>query len=62
MAERGFASQVAGVASVGAGAAFRAQVERFMGDTARFACHAARKAIDDAGLDQEPCARRARAR
>ncbi|MFM0484222.1 beta-ketoacyl synthase N-terminal-like domain-containing protein [Paraburkholderia strydomiana] len=49
--ERGFASQVAGVASVANDAPFERKLERFMGDTARFACHAARKAIDDAGLD-----------
>jgi 3-oxoacyl-[acyl-carrier-protein] synthase-1 len=49
--ERGFASQVAGVASVANEAPFERKLERFMGDTARFACHAARKAIDDAGLD-----------
>ncbi len=48
---RGFASQVAGVASVADEPAFDRKLERFMGDTARFACHAARKAIDDAGLD-----------
>src|ERR1700730_8844277 len=49
--ERGLASQVAGVASVANEPAFDRKLERFMGDTARFACHAARKAIDDAGLD-----------
>ena len=49
--ERGFGSQVAGVASVANEAPFERKLERFMGDTARFACHAARKAIDDAGLD-----------
>src|SRR6266702_3618249 len=49
--ERGFASQVAGVASVAYEPPFERKLERFMGDTARFACHAARKAIDDAGLD-----------
>nr|WP_087628793.1 beta-ketoacyl synthase N-terminal-like domain-containing protein [Caballeronia telluris] len=49
--ERGFASQVAGVASVGDEAPFDRKIERFMGDTARFACHAARKAVEDAGLD-----------
>jgi 3-oxoacyl-[acyl-carrier-protein] synthase I len=49
--ERGFASQVAGVASVDQETPFDRRVERFMGDTARFACHAARKAVDDAGLD-----------
>ncbi|PLZ04298.1 beta-ketoacyl-[acyl-carrier-protein] synthase I [Burkholderia sp. WAC0059] len=48
--ERGFASQVAGVASVAGEPAFERRFERFMGDTARFACHATRKAIDDAGL------------
>ncbi|ASV98425.1 beta-ketoacyl-[acyl-carrier-protein] synthase family protein [Paraburkholderia aromaticivorans] len=49
--ERGFASQVAGVASVAHEPPFERKLERFMGDTARFACHAARKAIGDAGLD-----------
>ncbi|HYS65636.1 MAG TPA: beta-ketoacyl synthase N-terminal-like domain-containing protein [Paraburkholderia sp.] len=49
--ERGFASQVAGVASVAYEPPFERKLERFMGDTARFACHAARKAIGDAGLD-----------
>jgi 3-oxoacyl-[acyl-carrier-protein] synthase-1 len=49
--ERGFASQVAGVASVAHEPPFDRKLERFMGDTARFACHAARKALDDAALD-----------
>jgi 3-oxoacyl-[acyl-carrier-protein] synthase-1 len=49
--ERGFGSQVAGVASVAGEMPFERKRERFMGDTARFACHAARKAIADAGLD-----------
>ncbi|HEX7911102.1 MAG TPA: beta-ketoacyl synthase N-terminal-like domain-containing protein [Paraburkholderia sp.] len=49
--ERGFASQVAGVASVAHELPFERKHERFMGDTARFACHAARHAIRDAGLD-----------
>ncbi|WMY09045.1 beta-ketoacyl-[acyl-carrier-protein] synthase family protein [Paraburkholderia phenoliruptrix] len=49
--ERGFGSQVAGVASVANEPPFERKLERFMGDTARFACHAAKKAIDDAGLD-----------
>lgn len=49
--ERGFASQVAGVASVAHELPFERKQERFMGDTARFACHAARKAISDARLD-----------
>ncbi|SIT40306.1 3-oxoacyl-(acyl-carrier-protein) synthase I [Paraburkholderia ribeironis] len=48
--ERGFASQVAGVASVAHEPPFERKLERFMGDTARFACHAARQAISDAGL------------
>ncbi|MEM5345102.1 beta-ketoacyl-[acyl-carrier-protein] synthase family protein [Paraburkholderia azotifigens] len=48
---RGFGSQVAGVASVDGEPPFDRKLERFMGDTARFACHAARKAISDAGLD-----------
>ncbi|SMG16818.1 beta-ketoacyl-[acyl-carrier-protein] synthase family protein [Paraburkholderia susongensis] len=51
--ERGFASQVAGVASVAHEVPFERKLERFMGDTARFACHAARRAIDDAGLAPE---------
>ena len=49
--ERGFGTQVAGVASVDGEPPFDRKLERFMGDTARFACHAARKAIADAGLD-----------
>ncbi|MFT0170777.1 beta-ketoacyl synthase N-terminal-like domain-containing protein [Paraburkholderia mimosarum] len=49
--ERGFASQVAAVATVADGAPFERRAERFMGDTARFACHAARSAIADARLD-----------
>jgi 3-oxoacyl-[acyl-carrier-protein] synthase I len=49
--ERGFASQVASVASVAHEPPFERKYERFMGDTARFACHAARSAIRDAGLD-----------
>lgn len=49
--ERGFASQVAAVASVEGLEPFERKAERFMGDTARFACHAARGAIVDAGLD-----------
>ena len=49
--ERGFGTQVAGVASVAGEPPFERKLSRFMGDTARFACHAARKAIDDAGLD-----------
>ncbi|HEY1610971.1 MAG TPA: beta-ketoacyl synthase N-terminal-like domain-containing protein [Paraburkholderia sp.] len=49
--ERGFASQVAGVASVAGEPPFERKLERFMGDTARFACHAVRCALDDAGLD-----------
>ncbi|BAN27558.1 beta-ketoacyl synthase (plasmid) [Caballeronia insecticola] len=49
--ERGFHSQVAAVASVADEPPFERKLERFMGDTARFACHAARKAIDDAMLD-----------
>jgi 3-oxoacyl-[acyl-carrier-protein] synthase-1 len=48
--ERGLGSQVAGAASVAAEPAFARKFERFMGDTARFACHAARLAIDDARL------------
>ncbi len=39
--ERGFGSQVAGVASVASEPPFERKLERFMGDTARFACHAA---------------------
>ncbi|KIG09982.1 Beta-ketoacyl-acyl-carrier-protein synthase I [Burkholderia sp. MR1] len=49
--ERGFGSQVAAVASVADEPPFDRKLERFMGETARFACHAARKAIDDARLD-----------
>ncbi|AJY08320.1 beta-ketoacyl synthase N-terminal-like domain-containing protein [Burkholderia sp. SIMBA_043] len=49
--DRGFRSQVAGVASVAAAARFARKHERFMGDTARFAAHAAAAALDDAGLD-----------
>ncbi|WP_414444808.1 beta-ketoacyl synthase N-terminal-like domain-containing protein [Burkholderia sp. 22PA0106] len=48
---RGFRSQVAGVADTDAEPPFARKHERFMGDTARFAAHAARKAIEDAGLD-----------
>ncbi|MFC0399286.1 beta-ketoacyl-[acyl-carrier-protein] synthase family protein [Paraburkholderia rhizosphaerae] len=48
--ERGFASQVAGVASTDGEPPFARKLERFMGDTARFACHATRSALDDAGL------------
>ncbi|SAL46027.1 beta-ketoacyl synthase [Caballeronia arvi] len=48
---RGFHSQVAAAASVAGEAPFDRKLERFMGDTARFACHAAKKAIDDARLD-----------
>jgi 3-oxoacyl-[acyl-carrier-protein] synthase-1 len=48
--ERGFGSTVAGVASVANEPPFDRKLERFMGDTARFACHAARSAIDDARL------------
>ncbi|WP_240655809.1 beta-ketoacyl-[acyl-carrier-protein] synthase family protein [Paraburkholderia phosphatilytica] len=48
---RGFASQVAGVASVANETPFDRKLERFMGDTARFACHAAHSALADAGLD-----------
>ncbi len=47
----GLASQVAGVASIADEAPFPRKFERFMGDTARLACHAARKAIADAALD-----------
>jgi 3-oxoacyl-[acyl-carrier-protein] synthase-1 len=48
--ELGFGSHVAGAASVAGEPPFARKAERFMGDTARFACHAARKAIEDAGL------------
>ncbi|MBR8236514.1 beta-ketoacyl-ACP synthase I [Burkholderia sp. AU42008] len=48
--ERGFRSQVAGVASVAPAARFARKHERFMGDTARFAAHAAASALDDACL------------
>lgn len=47
----GLASQVAGVACVADEAPFPRKFERFMGDTARLACHAARKAVEDAALD-----------
>ncbi|WP_321814963.1 MULTISPECIES: beta-ketoacyl synthase N-terminal-like domain-containing protein [unclassified Paraburkholderia] len=50
--ERGFASQVAAVATVEGETPFARKAERFMGDTARFACHAARSAIADAGIDE----------
>jgi 3-oxoacyl-[acyl-carrier-protein] synthase-1 len=42
---------VAGVASVANEPPFDRRIERFLGDTARFACHAARSAVSDAGLD-----------
>lgn len=48
--ERGLASQVAGAATLDGEPAFARKFERFMGDTARLACHAARLAIDDARL------------
>lgn len=48
--ERGFATQVAGAASVAGEPPFTRKQERFMGDTARFACHAARLAVEDAAL------------
>ena len=54
--QRGFASQVAGVASVSNAPAFDRKYERFMGDTARFACHAARDALDDAQLGADALA------
>ncbi|MCK4163796.1 beta-ketoacyl-ACP synthase I [Ralstonia pseudosolanacearum] len=47
----GLASQLAGVACVADEAPFPRKFERFMGDTARLACHAARKAVEDAALD-----------
>jgi 3-oxoacyl-[acyl-carrier-protein] synthase I len=49
--ERGFECQVAGAASVAGDMPFERKQERFMGETARFACHAARSAMADAGLD-----------
>jgi len=49
--ERGFETQVAGVASVAGETPFDRKLERFMGDTARFAAHAARKALEHAVLD-----------
>jgi 3-oxoacyl-[acyl-carrier-protein] synthase-1 len=49
--ERGFETQVAGAASVAGETPFERKLERFMGDTARFAAHAARKALDDAALN-----------
>jgi 3-oxoacyl-[acyl-carrier-protein] synthase-1 len=51
--ERGFRSQVAGMATVDAQTPFARKVERFMGDTARFAAHAAARAVDDAGLERD---------
>lgn len=48
--ERGFATQVAGAASIVGEPLFTRKQERFMGDTARFACHAARLAVEDAAL------------
>jgi 3-oxoacyl-[acyl-carrier-protein] synthase-1 len=48
--QRDFGSQVAGVASVAGAAPFARKAERFMGETARFACHAAAAAIADANL------------
>jgi len=51
--ERGFGSQVAAVASVANEPPFDRKLERFMGETARFACHAARKAIEDARLGDD---------
>lgn len=47
----GLGSQVAGIASTQDEPRFARKVERFMGETARLASHAARKALDDAGLD-----------
>ena len=47
----GLSCQVAGVASFHDLPPFARKFERFMGDTARMACHAARNDIDDAGLD-----------
>lgn len=47
----GLSCQVAGLASVQDEPPFARKFERFMGETARMACHAARKAVDDAGLD-----------
>ncbi|WP_347554524.1 beta-ketoacyl-[acyl-carrier-protein] synthase family protein [Robbsia sp. KACC 23696] len=52
--ERGMGSQVAARVHREDDAAmppFSRRYERFMGDTARFACHAARLALDDARLD-----------
>jgi 3-oxoacyl-[acyl-carrier-protein] synthase I len=54
--QRGFGSQVAGVASVADAAPFPRKVERFMGETARFACHAAAAAIADAELSADELA------
>ncbi|MEK6318756.1 MULTISPECIES: beta-ketoacyl synthase N-terminal-like domain-containing protein [Burkholderia] len=48
---RGFRSQVAAAANVDHEPPFARRHERFMGDTARFAAHAAAKAVADAGLD-----------
>jgi 3-oxoacyl-[acyl-carrier-protein] synthase I len=49
--ELGLPSQVAGRASVDACVPLERKVDRFVGDTGRFACIAAREAIADAGLD-----------
>jgi 3-oxoacyl-[acyl-carrier-protein] synthase-1 len=54
--ERGLGSQIAGAASVAGEPPFARKFERFMGDTARFACHAARLAIDDARLPRSALA------
>lgn len=47
----GLGSQVAGIASAQDAPPFARKVDRFMGETARLASHAARKALVDAGLD-----------
>jgi 3-oxoacyl-[acyl-carrier-protein] synthase I len=49
--ELGLPSQVAGRASVSDGMPLERKVDRFVGDTGRFACIAAREAIADAGLE-----------
>lgn len=48
---REFATQVAAIASVAGEVPFGRKQERFMGETARFACHATRLALADAKLE-----------
>jgi len=57
---RGMGSQIAARVRLDGMTPFARRYERFMGDTARFACHAARLALIDAGLDaQALCSPRA---